>query len=481
MKNKSKIKLDAVHKKMNIFFESFSRDDFLAISRDFGSGSKSSYESIKHSKEFSLLSKPPKRLEEMCEMNKMIDSYKNRSLQNVGLLSDTLNDNEKQEIEDKNLQVLSLKEKNQKQSTEETRTTLKTAGGSMDKLKTNISLLDRYNSIITERYFIPCLIKSIGSLSASTYTSKQSTLREVWDMVQSIDFKQNKHTTVYTVLALKLTNSTFGKRLWMGEDQSTNTYKTTFEHLINLHNRIVSCVLSMYGGAGRLVVSSQFVTNIQNMIVYYLKKLLERGVKIGKVECAYLDEKIVGDTKYECYMKNVQDTIGVIYNIFSNQLCANSFLFKRAIEIVENQNLIGNRSNVNGEGEVIEEGGLESVGEGSDEEGGPSDKKERKIEKSDDQIDSKPFVKQVKEMYKLIDYYRSITLSYLHDLKTISKQLNEKFIEELVNHIKTKLEGLQKNKIIRKVVDQELTSLIKEKLIFKSLVIPPEDVQNHNK
>ncbi len=274
--------LDRLKRSSDSFFDSFSVGDFKQIGQKFTK--KADLDHDRQGQTLQALIKPPRRLEDLLEVKKV-----RRAI-----------------------------EASVETASEETR-------------KSQVSSIRQLEQLLNDRYYFPCLLKSIGTVSASSFEKRQTSLREAFKCLKQLEVEA-KFETLYSVLANKLSRNLFGKQL-TAEPLKASQLMESFEQVTSLHNSVVSCLLMMTEGQ-ELNLSRTHVTGIKKMLLALAELMLKHFVKIGRVASPFFDEAELVSIKARVFADNVVAVIDIIRSVFVVGAVRNTGLFREGLALV---------------------------------------------------------------------------------------------------------------------------------------------------
>lgn len=191
--------------------------------------------------------------------------------------------------------------------------------------------MKQLEQLVNERYYFPCLLKSIGTISASSYEKKQASLRDMFRSLQQLEV-EGKYETLYSVLVNKLSRNLFGKPL-DAQPMKTSLVMEGFEQVVNLHNSVVACLLMMTEGK-ELTLSRTHVTGVKMMLLSLAGMMAKNFVKVGKVNSPFFDEAEFLRIRSRVYGENLCGVIDIIRGVFVVGATRNTTLLKEGLALV---------------------------------------------------------------------------------------------------------------------------------------------------
>jgi hypothetical protein len=361
--------LDRLKHSSDSFFDSFTLEDFKKVGQKFSK--KTELDQERQGQALQALIKPPRRLEDLLEVKKVREA------------------------------------------------TEASEGESEEAKKSRGTGIRQLEQLVNERYYFPCLLKSIGTVSATSFEKRQTSLREAFKCLKQLGV-QGKFETLYCVLANKLSRNHFGKQLTV-EPLKASQLIECFEQATTLHNSVVSCLLMMTEGQ-ELTLSRTHVTGLKKMLLALAELLMKHFVKIGRVNSPFFDEEEFLSIKARVFSENIAAVLDIIRGVFVVGATRNTALFKEGLSFVLTDRI-----------------------------------DELKEELHDEAI----------KIADLLTYYRTLADGYLKELSPHQSELST-LIETVNDRVNKQLDFLQKPHHVKMSLHKDGWQLLKTRLLLEA-------------
>lgn len=208
--------------------------------------------------------------------------------------------------------------------------------------------IDKYLKTVSKKYFLSCLIKSIGAISEGTYPSKATNLTNCWNILVDLPV-DNKLDNLFGLLLYRFSKNLYGKSF--KASIPTSHYLGVLENLNGSLSSILSCLHLMSSQkqdptSFDLLLSRPFVETFKSRLSFLVKKLAENDYVVSNICSPFYTTDSLSSDLLMVYKTQLSSTLIVLRNLMLSLVVSG-----KGFEKVLKAELKGN----------IEEGSIEST------------------------------------------------------------------------------------------------------------------------
>ncbi len=196
-----------------------------------------------------------------------------------------------------------------------------------EKKKIILSDLDTFVLANNNRYFINCLVRSIGAVSAASFDKKLTSIVPVWNILRELKVPEWPEY-LFGVLLQRFTKNLIGQSVM---SVSSSQLIADLESFVSLNNKVASGFIALaqesQASDGSLIVEKEvqiplgreFIESIQSRIIFLVEKVINSGELIEKIDSPFISPIVLDRSKLSIYRHYLTDIIIHIRNIIESK------------------------------------------------------------------------------------------------------------------------------------------------------------------
>lgn len=180
----------------------------------------------------------------------------------------------------------------------------------------NKELLEKYLKVVVNKQFFVALLRSVGTVSETSYQSKMSSLQSVWQGLTHLPV-DNKLDMLFGVLLSKFNRTVFGKSF--KSSIPTNNLLSTLEAYSGSLTSIVDCLAKMASVQSETslleTLDRHYVECHRERLLFLVEALAEQGVVVTTLRSPFCSEKSVEQRLLHVFARQLKDTLGTLHGL----------------------------------------------------------------------------------------------------------------------------------------------------------------------
>ena len=174
----------------------------------------------------------------------------------------------------------------------------------------------KYFTLVSNKYYLGCLVKSIGAISESTFASKAGNLAPAWNVIAQLPV-DGKMDMLFSFLLYRFSKSLFGKS-FRGEIPVSHFLSVLENYNSNLSS-VISCLHLMSASRDNsadldLVLDRKCVETLKSRFSYLVTRLAESGHLVSDFGSPFYSEDNLNKDLLEVFKSQLSNTLVILMN-----------------------------------------------------------------------------------------------------------------------------------------------------------------------